>query len=100
MAATGQFPPPSFVAGGDGTCFNTGRQGAQPLCILLIDGVTVAIKGKRDARSTSITGRHGRRPWHPQRATTGRRSSLPKAVEIGVISFTSCKRDVPKSREF
>jgi hypothetical protein len=40
----------------------TGRQGTQPLCILLIDGMAVAIKGKRRARSTSVTGRHGRRP--------------------------------------
>jgi hypothetical protein len=53
------------------TCFNTGRQGTQPLCILLIDGMTVAIKGKRHARSTSVTGRHGRRPWHLQRAKNG-----------------------------
>jgi hypothetical protein len=36
------------------TCFNTGRQGKQPPCILLIDGITVAIKGKRRARCTSV----------------------------------------------
>jgi hypothetical protein len=28
--------------------------------------MTVAIKGKRRARSTSVTGRHGRRPWIPR----------------------------------
>ena len=27
-----------------------------------------ATEGKRHARSTSVTGRHGRRPWHLQRA--------------------------------
>jgi hypothetical protein len=32
------------------TCFNTGRQGTQPLRILLIDGIAVAIEGKRGAR--------------------------------------------------
>jgi hypothetical protein len=29
--------------------------------------MTIAIKGKRRARSTSVTGHHGRRPWHLQR---------------------------------
>jgi hypothetical protein len=37
------------------TCFNTGRQGTQPLRILLIDGMTIAIRVKRRARSTSVT---------------------------------------------
>jgi hypothetical protein len=55
-------------------CFNTGRQGTQPLCILLIDGIVAAINGKRHARSTSVTGRHGRRPWHLQRANERNRS--------------------------
>jgi hypothetical protein len=41
------------------TCFNTGRQGIQPPWILLIDGMTVAIKGKRRAPLHFGTGRHG-----------------------------------------
>jgi hypothetical protein len=41
-------------------------------CIPLIDGMTVAIKGKRRARSTSVTGRLGCRSWHRQWARTGR----------------------------
>jgi hypothetical protein len=36
-----------------GTCFNTGRQGTQPLCILLIDAINVAINGKRRAAPLS-----------------------------------------------
>ena len=35
------------------TRFDTGRQGTQPLRILLIDGTTAAIKGKHCARSTA-----------------------------------------------
>jgi hypothetical protein len=65
------------------TCFNTGRQGTQPLCILLIDGLTVTIKGKRRARSTSITGRHGRRPRHLQRAIGLNRYRDSAHFEVG-----------------
>jgi hypothetical protein len=50
------------------TCFNTGRQGTQPLYTLLIDAMPVATKGKHHARSTSVTGRHGRWGWPPRRA--------------------------------
>jgi hypothetical protein len=58
------------------TCFDTGRQGTQPLCMLLIHAMAVAIKGKRRARSTSVTGRHGRRPWHLQPEPASRAAKM------------------------
>jgi len=56
------------------TCFNTGRQVTHPLCRFLIDEMPVSTNGNRRARSTPESRRHGRRPWHLQRA----RSRLPR----------------------
>jgi hypothetical protein len=34
MSGAGQFPPPSFVAGGGGTCFDSGRHGVAASSVL------------------------------------------------------------------
>jgi len=53
------------------TCFNTGRQGTRPLRHFLIDEMAVSAIGKRGARSTPVSGRHGQQPWIPRWATSG-----------------------------
>jgi hypothetical protein len=56
------------------TCFNTGRQGTQPLCIPVINAMAAATKGKHYARSTPTTGRQLGRPPSRQWA----KSCLPR----------------------
>src|ERR1700733_1184506 len=43
---------------------DTGCQGTQRLRRFVVDKTTVSINGNRYDRSTSVTGRHGRRPWY------------------------------------
>ena len=74
MAAMGQFETPSTMLGGDGTCFNTGRQVTHPLRRFLIDEMTVSTGGKGDARTTPESRRQGWRPWIPRWAISGHRS--------------------------
>jgi hypothetical protein len=62
----GQLLPPNLTTAMEELASTPDAEAQQPVCILLIDLMTVAIKGTRRARSTSVTGRHGRRPWHLQ----------------------------------
>jgi hypothetical protein len=79
----GQFLPPSLATAMEELA-STSDAKAQPLCVLLIDGMSVAIKGKHHARSTSVTGRHGRRPASLLWATSRRQCPVSEAREIGV----------------
>jgi hypothetical protein len=75
------------------TCFNTGRQGTQPLRRFLIDEMTVSTIGKHHARSTPETGRHGRRPASPVWAKCRHRAPIPSAHAKGVALYESCRRN-------
>jgi hypothetical protein len=66
----GSIPAAEFSDRHGRTCFNTGRQGAQPLCSPVIGPMVVATKGNRHARSTPESRCHGRRPWIPRWART------------------------------
>jgi len=81
--SSGSIPAAQLRGRHGRTCFNTGRQVTHPPCRFLIDEMPVSTNGNRGARSTPESRRHGRRPWHLQRARTGRHTpSL--ARQIGV----------------
>src|SRR5271169_1565077 len=85
----GRHPKPitkaaaNFCERHGGTCFNTGRQGTQPPRRFLIDEMTTSTNGKRCARSTPESRRHGRRPWHLQRAIGLNRYRDSAHFEVG-----------------
>jgi hypothetical protein len=49
--------------------------------------MTTSTNGKRFARSTPISGRHGRRPWHLQRATGLNRSRCSALAVLAERSY-------------
>jgi hypothetical protein len=66
MSHMGQFLPPSFVAAMEELASTPDAKAHNGHASF--DAMTVAIECKRLDRRTPITGRHGRRPWHLQRA--------------------------------
>jgi hypothetical protein len=61
MSESGQFLPPSLATAMEELASTPDAKAHN----------RYATEGKRRARSTAVTGRHGRRPWHLQRAKTG-----------------------------
>jgi hypothetical protein len=61
MSRPGQFLPPSFATAMEELA-STPEAKAQPLWVLLIDGMAAAINGKRRVRGISVTGRQLGRP--------------------------------------
>jgi hypothetical protein len=81
----GSIPAANFRDRHGRTCSKTGRQDTQPLRRLLIDEMTASTNGRRFARSTSITGRRGRRGWIRRWA----RSRLPRRKISGTPPYVN-----------